>query len=278
MVRFPRGLELRMTFAAVRIATGAVTLRSLRNGIAFPVMEAFAHIVVNNVSTITVTKPSGTVTGNLLVLTLARRNTAEDFPGFTQNTGGWTPLWGIDWPETSTQEISHYSFFREVQGGDTNWVFNITGTDWAGAIVYRISGHDSANPIGAFSSLVSPQTGSTVIIPGAISDITNCLVLTGICASGIFSGGTPWTPPGVGETVIVNDKHSSQYHHHGAWENFAAGGGTGSRTWTWSKTTEQRHGGLIIINPIAGAPSKLELEGSLDHLLFEDSSGVLILE
>jgi len=84
------------------------------------------------------------------------------------------------------------------------------------------------------------------------------------------------TPPGGSETVDHNAGHSGVTHA-AAREPFAAGGGTGQRIWTLSHN-ENNHGFLIAAAPIEVAPDKLELETTSDNLLFEDSSGVLLLE
>ncbi len=259
-----------MTFSAIRIASPAAKRRALLNGVALPVMQSFNTIHAGT-NSFTVTKPSGTIDGDLLFL----HATIYGANAVTQGTGGWTELWGLSIVE-GARSTAHYGYWRIVQSGDTSWVFNIAGgnTDHA-TICYRVDGHDPATPVADSDTKSQSGTTSQIIIPAIESAITNCLLLHLVAKSDVLSGTI--TPPGGAETVDHNDDQGN-IQHLGAHEDFTAGGGTGTRTYGMSHTVETNFGALVLVQPVAGDPDKLEFESTTDNLLFEDSSGVLLLE
>lgn len=232
--------------AALRTAFGSTTPRGLRNGGPLPVREAFSH-GGGNLDTFTVTKPAGTVTGDLLVWAITRiGSSACNLVGGSVDS----VLWDVPIVE-GARSTRHYGYSRIVQGGDTDWDFdNIGGFVSTGWVCYRISGHDPAAPIADFSTEAQSGTTSSIIIPAVLSDITNCLLLHLVAKSDVLSGTI--TPPGDAETVDVNDDHSD-IQHLGAWENHAAGGGTGTRTYGMSHTVESNFGALVLIQPSEAA-------------------------
>ena len=126
-----------MTFAAARTATGAIIPRALELGTAIPVMESFnnSHDGGNS---FTVSKPSGTVDSDLLLL----HSTHYTNQVLDQVTGGWTALWQHIISDSS-RSTSHHGFYRLVQPGDTTWDFLFaSGGNRHQLLTYRISGVD----------------------------------------------------------------------------------------------------------------------------------------
>ncbi len=268
-----------MTFSPARVATGAVQARALEIGGPFPVIEA-SHENTTGSNPLTITQPTGTVTGDLLVC-LINRDWCSG--------GGCTPQFVFPSELTVVYDHAYGSGFqgnadaiayRIIEDGDTTWAITITGTDNAESWTFRISGHDPDNPVVA--SAFNTDTGTdTITFPGIVCPRSNCLLLHNPCCSdGLSGSGFSSSDPGV--TELHDSGHGSgttATQHAIAWEHFAIGGGTGVRTWVpGASGTERRGGGWCAVQPVLGELSFLELEAAADAILFEDASGKLALE
>ncbi len=259
-----------MTFSAARSATGAIIRRKLEFGAAIPVMETF-NCSHDSSNSFTVTKPSGTIDGDFLLLHSVHYTNQV----LNQVTGGWTALWQHILTDGS-RSTSHHGFYRVVQLGDTTWDFLFdSGGNRHQLLTYRISGVDQVNPVAGWNSIGRTGGSSTLILPAALSGRTNCLLMHCLGRSDVFGGGII-VPPGDDE-VTIHEDGVTNLEHFGAREDFASGGGTGTRTYT-AGSTDSKAGALVLIQPSEIIPSALLLENGTDKLLFEDSSGVLLLE
>jgi len=261
-------------FAAARSALGAIPSRALRIGSAFPVFQS--HVHQNGGQTnFTITPPGGTVDGDLMILHgLARWDDIS--PGIFENTTtDWDVLDSHEDPATSNQSIAHFLFSRQFVTGDTTWSFNTPSAN-SGFTIMRITGHDPAAPINAVI-MGGALSETTTVCPGVTTDITNCLLINLFGRSRVLSGSGITFPPE--NDTVINSTNFTNMQQAAGWENFAAGGGTGTRTWQdTGHASERRNAAIIAIAPPEGENFFLELEGSTDNVLFEDGSGRLVLE
>ncbi len=266
-----------MSFLAARIALGNIPVRTLTFGDAFPVVETTAEVTTTG-TTLTIAKPSGTIDGDLLVACFSRKWDGVTATPFAQVTGGWTLVFEHT-VSSGFQANADAIFYRIVQSGDTTWDFDVQASGRSAVFTLRISGHDPVDPMGPFAINEDDLT-DTITFPGILTDRTNGLLIHHPSMSHSFSGGG-YTSSDPGVVELHDSNHGSGTNGHGhaiAEENFAAGGGTGPRTWTNGYNgNERRLGGWAWVRPILGAFDKLEFEGSADNLLLEDGS-FLILE
>lgn len=282
-----------MTFAAARVAYGTTARRELEFGGPIPVMESYEETgsTVNETAR-TITAPAGIVEDDVLLchvvvdgsgiagtLTAPSDTTpwVEMTQGGTPNLNLFTGLWYK--VVTAVAEPANYQ-----------WTFN-TAEVW-GISVARFSGVDTVNPItdagnGFSISRRNNAIGGNFDDEAPMGPInctrTNCLLYHAFGADNNFSlaGITPSSADG--EVNMFAHKHSGTagVWHGNSHEDFPSGGGTGTRIWTMQDAApgaEERATHLIGLQPPIGTPFFLELEGSADHVLFEDGSGSLLLE
>ncbi len=263
-----------MSFSPLRIASTARL--PILFGDPVPVVESTNEDSATS-SPLTVTKPSGTVTGDLILGCFASNWDGSSLPTFSQVTGGWTPLFQHSYGG-GFQASADAMYWRIVENGDTTWDFGIAGVfATAAAFVLRISGHDPVNPIGSSSFNIDTIT-DTITLPGSLCDRTNgLLVHHPVCSDGLSGSG--FTPQDPGVIEIHDSGHGGATQHAVGTETFLDGGPSGTRTWVpGAVTNERRGGGMCWVRPILGVLDFLELEGSADLLTLEDGLGELVLE
>ncbi len=278
-----------MFAAALRTGFGTTPRRAIRNGIALPVLESITHVNQTSGSTShVVTKPSGTVEGDWLIFGAAMRSAA----GALTAPGDTVP-WNLIERGANGNGHQQFDIFQKFAGASepASYDFTSPSSQVAGLFIARISGVDPTNPINARSFRnrdgADGGTGDTSMKFVAITtDITNCLMLHIAGCSGFFTFSEPTytgAPAGVTVTHFADGSvtGTSGMVHLLAEEPLVSVGGTGSRQWTGNNSAAGFNGRinqLIAVAPIEGPPDKLELEATADNLLFEDSSGVLLLE
>jgi hypothetical protein len=268
-----------MSFASARVAIGNIPLRGLTFGDAFPVVQATNETIITSPGTLTITKPSGTIDGDLLLAHFSRRWDSSTDPPFVQTSGGTFTVVYQNTYGSGFQAGAEATMYRIVQAGDTTWDFDVQSSGRSSVFVSRIDGHDPVNPIGAFAFAVLGGT-DLITFDGIFCDRTNGLLMHHPTCSHSLSG-VGFTSGDPDTTEIHDASHGSGtngHQHAVATEEFAEGGGTGPRTWTCAANgTDRRGGGWSWVRPILGTPDHLEFEGSGDDLLLEGGD-FLILE
>ncbi len=259
-----------MTFSAARAALATVNFRSLTSGIAIPLIEATAQRVGTSSNAIA-DRPTGTVDGDLLIVLQG-----NDSIDSVSQSSGFTNLFSFTRSD-ATRNHRHSAWWKIASSEPATWSFTLAGNEEWDTFVYRISGHDPTTPI-IDVDWTTDIIGVNVNIPAVTSEITNCLLIHSLMGGG--STGATFVAPGDNE---IEDYNLTGDGGAGimvacAHEPISSGGGTGIRTWTLNHSGESRSGAHIYVQPVAGQVARLELEGSADHLLFEDSSGVIELE
>lgn len=189
---------------------------------------------------ISITKPTGTVSGDLLLFVVTTFGTAPSTvtsTGFTIVKHATTNVW----------------FGWKIAGGSegTNYTITRTGTTSVAmsANMYRITGFDTTTPIDVNSSVLSTSS-LTSIIPSMT--VTN----PGLIVSTLFKTGniTPTSTPPSGMTF--GGDINSQANTASAWAyNSATAGATGTQTWTSTSNATATASMVIVNDPIPVAKS-----------------------
>lgn len=165
---------------------------------ATPVIESVSTAVADATNAITVTKPSGTVDGDLLLAMV-----------FTyEGTGGSTPSLESGWTNVGTGLFSFNAYrvmYRVASSEGANYTFDVpTTVDSIRCVLFRISGYNSADIFrigqGTLATLtttpsvtvsLTPRATDSLLIMGFLSDAST----TGTTTSGYTKSGTnpTWT-------------------------------------------------------------------------------------
>ena len=281
-----------MTFAAARVAMGGISRRKLEFGGALPVMESFAETGGGNSLTRTVTAPSGIVEDDVLICHVGIDGDAGAVVLTPPtDTTPWVELTQGEVPNGQHASGLWYKVVTAV-AEPASYLWTTTFAEVWGISVARFSGVDPVNPItngGAGFSVsrrdtaIGGNTDDKAPLESILCTRTNCLLYHALSANNqdLLDGITASSANG--EVNLFAHLHggSAGTWHGTSHEDFALGGGTGQRIWTFQDNfpgDAERATHLIGLQPPIVAPSFLQLEGSLDRILLEDGSGVLILE
>lgn len=187
-----------------------------------------------SVSSLTVTKPSGTADGDLLLLVISHsgdvNGTAPDST-WLRAPGGYRQ--SNSSPGSADAVLDVFYKFASSEGASYSVGVSASSANWA-ASISAFSGVDATIPFEACAGLHSVSNASAVTIPSVTTFTANTLLL-GIVA---HDGGTPtYTPPaGMTERVDINADHSSSNTrpHTLAELAVAAASATGVKTFTAS--------------------------------------------
>lgn len=193
-----------------------------------------------------ITKPSGTVDGDLLVCCIG-------------STGAITiPTGGAVWNEFNVPGVSGAGaklLWKNALSEPANWTFVISGTGNTVGVIARITGHNPVNPIEAATGV----TGSlgNVVLPTLTPSGANRLLFQ-------FFGrlaNVSFTPPGTATERWDTPSASASYATAGGDEVVGASA-TGSRTWVPSAGTAGTTGFMLAIKPaVTNTPLTLDLVG-----------------
>lgn len=183
---------------------------------AVPVVESVASNVNSSGSSLTITKPTGTVEGDLLVAAVGLAENAN-FTG----PSGWTFIRRDD----NTSNINLEWWYKVAGASEpSNYTWSIGLTrQWSGGI-WRISGQDGTTPIDANNGNNYSATQFPVS-PSVTTTVDDCLVLRAVMSRDIST-----TEPG---------SHTNDWNRPSSFSSNAAihksqlsAGATGSATWT----------------------------------------------
>lgn len=137
---------------------------------AFPVLESFTESNTSgNVTQVIVDKPTGTADDDLLVAIMSHDSTA----GTLSAPVDWTALF-----DTVNTGGSTFRAWYKIAGASepVNYTFTSSDSDQLIAAIMRFTGHDSANPINAVSSVNTGNTNSPTC-PSVDTTAADTLVL-----------------------------------------------------------------------------------------------------
>ena len=223
-----------------------------------PVVASYssAYGVASAYST-TVSKPTGTAEGDLLVAYVLTFGWGND-P--TINTpSGWTKIGPRDADKYYGGNV-HSGIFWKVAGASEpesyTWTNNGSGSTYSNVLLHRVTGADTTSPIDAIASVNTPNPATIYNFPSV--DTTGpdrLLLLFGGLANNPVS--TDWplaVPTGFTRQAYIND--TVEYVNLGsASKTQASSGSTGSFTVPFNDVEALAQGYTVAIKPAAGAAS-----------------------
>lgn len=291
MVRFSWGVKFRIMFAAARSALGMVPRRALESGVAFPVLETFVEAGGGNSTTQNFTAPAGIAEDDVL---LAHMGIDSNGAGTFTPPSDTTPWIEIDQGTVPNNQHASGLWYKVVTAVSepASYLWTYTQSQLWGGCIMRISGCDTAAPITNGGNGVNVQrrdgkvpsdSDTEAAFEPILCTRTNCLLIHNFSCDNNLTLGSVVASALNGEVNLFVNVHGGNAGtwHGNSHEEFQNGGGTGRRIWFMNDSfaeLEERATILIGMQPPIGIPAKLELEGSADNVLFEDSSGLLLLE
>lgn len=215
---------------------------------AAPAYRSSDKATTNGGTSVTVTKPAGTVADDILIAVVAWNSGATITP-----PAGWTLL------RTDTDgALTHKTYYKVAggsEGASYQWSFS-AGAD-AAAAVAAYSGGRTSSPINAHGG--NADGDATVTAPSITTNKNNCK-LVGLFAingtTGIGGGAGTWTPAsGMTEREDSGGTTNVDVSVELADETQATAGASGSRTATAAPTVLDSVGALLAIAPANTAPN-----------------------
>lgn len=193
-------------------------------------------------SSITLNRPSGTQTGDVLIAQVGQ-NTGDN-PAMVGGPGGWTPIASV-----TNGAVKTTSYWHVAAAGDPgSWAFTLSsGKPVAGGIV-AYAGVDATSPVDSFATATN-VSGTGHVAPAVTTSVANEEVVS------LFSvaANTSWTPPsGSTERVDVANTDVSPVTVEVADTNIAAAGAVAARSAT-SAVGGVSATQTIVLRPAAGS-------------------------
>lgn len=192
-------------------------------------------------NSITFTKPSGTVDGDLL-LALVYADTLTVTP-----PAGWTS-------EASSSGLFLFSRVASSEGASYQFT---TGFGNNNGTITRVTGASTTSPVAA-SDLYLNASATSAVLPS---------VGAGAAGSGLIqmvmvrtAGAATWSPPGTATEVYDADATGGGFRAAGGHETVGAGA-SGTRTWTSTASADYVMGAIFAINPtvVSATPAKIRV-------------------
>lgn len=200
--------------------------------------SSVATVNESSITTFTVTMPGSVASGDLLIACISG---GHDNP--ITAPAGWTRL-----VDDYVGFVGGAVFYRVSGGsepGTYNWSF--PNAQRGNAIVTRISGVDTSDPIDAWTASASNGNTTSPVCPTAIAFESNDLLVCG--AVGGWGMGASFTPPGSvterADTTNAAGGDQGSCMCMGT-EVLSASGATGTRTWTCSAGLNQFNYTILI--------------------------------
>src|SRR5437879_4318901 len=143
-----------------------------------------------------ISKPSGTVAGDVMIATIAvRPNTAT-----ITAPAGWTPVLPRVDNSAGTESLAIYRRTADASDSSvTDYLWSTSGATFAMGTIQSFSGVDTANPIDVWNGQATASS-TTHATPDVTTTVANTLL---VAAHAMASGSVYWTPP-TGMTEIVD--------------------------------------------------------------------------
>lgn len=171
----------------------------------------------------TLTKPSGTTVGDVLVASFSADGTTT-----AAAPAGWTSFVPVLQPGAGASLFGYYRVVTSADAGATSWTWTLGAAGkWNGGMT-RFLGVDTARPLDtAVSSTVNNDyAATTVTVPGVTTTVAGALLIGGFGADGAAVTVAP--PAAFGETW----ESAGQQIAEQAAKATAAAGPSGAQTWT----------------------------------------------
>lgn len=214
---------------------------------ATPVVESASSNIAASTTSVTITKPSGTVDGDLLVAILFASRSSSGTVADILDESGWT---NMTEDVTATSRIK--TIYKEASSEGSSYTFDTdASTDlYFGGTVFRISGWDGAAPTADGAVLSSATTTPSVTI-SVDPFVSNSLLLLGLNSS---LGGGPigvvsdYSISGTDPTWTEQYDETTSGRHQwiSAYADAANGSEITSLSWTMTNANADSHVGVIV--------------------------------
>lgn len=210
---------------------------------------------------ITITKPAGTVSGDVMIATFAKSASAAAISA----PAGWVLIDG-----RTLGGSTYGAVFYKIAGGaeGANYQFTSAG-DIAGGIS-AFSGVDNATPFDVATGTISVQASSTTVSATAISTVTAnaAVIMCGMTPNqNSFSGWTTTTPGALAELFDVQQGNNNGSTAGSAWAIKGATGGTGTGSATIAGGATVNGGILLALRPGVVTPSATLTPSATQNIL-----------
>jgi hypothetical protein len=195
--------------------------------------QAFAHRSETLGGDPVVTKPTGTVDGDLLIAIGILSGAGT----ITKPDASWNT-------HANSQGAGAPLFWKIASGEPANYTFAVSSTFTSQILIVRVSGADLTTPIDVASGLVVASGTAAIVIPSVTPSGANNLLLQ-LC---VKLQNTTYTPPGTAaERFDATSATQSAVSAGG--DEIVGAGATGTRTWTAAATGGFSVGYMLAINP-----------------------------
>jgi hypothetical protein len=202
----------------------------------------------SNNATLTVARPAGVVSGDLLIITIAQNGTG----GLSNPTSaGWTLISGANLGGgTDRRGIVLYKMAGAAEPANYTFALDNQSDGTVGTIA-AFSGVDLANPFDVASGNLSVQNSNTALLATAKTTITanSAVVMLGMAANSSPTFST-WAAASMGNlTEFFDNRNNNNAAVGGAWAIKATPGTTGAGTAVLS-AAERNAGIILVLRPI----------------------------
>ena len=216
--------------------TGYISVGSASSG---PIVREAVSTVVNATATssVTVPKPAGTASGDVLVACLALNGGSVSSSGLP---AGWTSI------ATATGVANPHVFgYYHVAGSSepTSYTWSLGSSVANGAGIARYSGVRAASPIDATATTASGASATTGTLPGVTTATPGAMLVGCMAINSSSTGVSIASSSGMTEAWDIGGKRHELADH-----AQAAAGPSGSKTWTFSSAREWA-GWLVALRP-----------------------------
>ena len=205
---------------------------------------------------LTIVKPTGVVSGDVMLVNIAKNNGSA----ITPSLAGWTLLGsGI----INGSNLRGTVLYKVAGGSEpANYTFALgAGSNDAVGTIVAFSGVDNASPIDATGTMgLSVAAGQTATAPGITTNSANAAVVMFAQQSDnrSYSGWTTTSPGALAEIADVEWTNGIQDMSVGtAWATKASAGATGNGTVTLEDNNDRWGALLIALKPVPPTPPNL---------------------
>lgn len=190
---------------------------------------------------VTITKPSGTTSGDLLIAHIIAYLGTDITP-----PSGWATLEEVDYG--SSLRGVYYLIAGGSEPSEYVWDITVSASDRACGAIARISGADTTTPVNVYGYNQYTGDSETDQSPSVTTTVNDCLLLL---VAGLGYGGSSYTVPASSTEQWFVASGASIVGSVGATDSQASAGATGTKQWSISGT----FGGGFVLWNIAIAPT-----------------------
>lgn len=218
----------------------------------------------SNSNTITITKPTGVVTGDIMLLNIATSDN-NSLGGNNANLAGWTL---IDARNLSSNRRRGCILYKIATGTEpANYTFNVsnnTGTsDFNVGAIIAYSGVDNTNPFDVAPGTLNPAASTTVTATSITTVTANTqIIMLAIADLGAVTFNAPWSTTSPGTLTELYDVSNTSPAIGAASLLKPTIGATGNGTITIS-SSQSNAGILLALRPFIPAPANDICSGAI---------------